>query len=437
MVNDHYTYSTLSESSLYSTSQLTRKEEQTTIVNTNDRLSKVIAKVDNNYEVDDELFSSISTSLDDSIFKFTYEKDLETHYKHDIDTLYSQITRLQLDLAEKKSEHYKLENELKLKTKIYNEEETAYNQIDLEEKLEKIKITELVTKEAYEYNHKLIEDIQALRFEFEQLIHKREKSFFWRFDVDFDIGVFVEKKYHFEETMKELNNTIITKKREIENLKNEIEIRRQKVAHLKTVDIDTIEAEKSARGKIELIRKDRALAEKIEKYIELMDFKLLFDSELSIYQKLVASEETRLVIRQVVDHHTGRSFTTRAHSNIETVFDEVNMQGDYIQLTNKGGIENHLGGYTITSIADRNERSEIVYKFKPDLKLKPGESVKIFSHHDKHHDKHNLHSPHSNIKHLFFEKHEHWPKGNRLDVKLLDENKVIAKLEAWYEKDAE
>lgn len=158
--------------------------------------------------------------------------------------------------------------------------------------IEKLVITQVAT----EYDRKLIEDLHTLRAEFEDLIQRRKTSFVLT-NVEFDITHFVASVYKFEEMKAKYDKEIHALEDTISNLKAQISNKRNEVLQLKTVDIETREAEIIANGKIEVIR--RELAEEIKKYVALMDLKLYFDSELSIYQKLIASEELRLEFESV------------------------------------------------------------------------------------------------------------------------------------------
>jgi lamin B len=423
MVNEqttYSTYSTMSESSLYSTSQLTRKGEKTTIDTTNERLSKVIEKV-LSLKLDDQPLPPIR--IDKSLFEFGYAENLEIQHRSKIDSLFYKITQLQRGIAEKESQYNEIQTNLDFESRRHEKLMAAYRRMEYTRIIEKLVVTQVAT----EYDRKLVEDLHTLRAEFEDLIQKRKTSFVLT-NVEFDITHFVASVYKFEEMKAKYDKEIHALEDTISNLKAQISNKRNEVLQLKTVDIETREAEIIANGKIEVIR--RELTEEIKKYVALMDLKLYFDSELSIYQKLIASEELRLIIRKVVDKHTGRSFTTKAHSDIETVFDEINMHGDYIQLTNKGAIKNHLGNWTIIA-EDRSiaHGKKCQYKFEPDLDLLPGQSVKIYSP-----NAGGTHSPpNSYVMHG-----DSWPSGDKISVQLLDNhNKKIAHLTAFYEEDSE
>lgn len=168
----------------------------------------------------------------------------------------------------------------------------AYRRMEYTKIIEKLVITQVAT----EYDRKLIEDLNTLRAEFEDLIKKRKTSFTLT-NVEFDITHFVASVYKFEEMKAKYDKEIHALEDTISNLKAQISNKRNEVLQLKTVDIETREAEIIANGKIEIIR--RELAEEIKKYVALMDLKLYFDSELSIYQKLIASEELRLELESM------------------------------------------------------------------------------------------------------------------------------------------
>jgi hypothetical protein len=195
---------------------------------------------------------------------------------------------------------------------------------------------------------------------------------------------------------------------DVRNLIDQINARREEIQSIMSQRIDVQDGQAGmTREQIKIY-----VQERLTQYKLLMEENLRLVTELNAYHLLLRSEEHRLHIHDVVpEEHTGRSIETRGHSDTDVVIDEVNLQGNYIHLTNKGKHDFYVNGWTL-EVA--NAKGQVVkYTFRSNEVIQIGKPFTVWAP--------NRGGPKvgSAENHLA---DVTWPAGDRITARLLDQS---------------
>uniref|UniRef100_A0AC35F8A6 Ovule protein n=1 Tax=Panagrolaimus sp. PS1159 TaxID=55785 RepID=A0AC35F8A6_9BILA len=120
---------------------------------------------------------------------------------------------------------------------------------------------------------------------------------------------------------------------------------------------------------------------------------------------------------------SSRTFNTMANSDTDVEVDEVDTEGRFVKISNKGEEEFNIGKWSIKSVGDTRE---VTFQFHTRQVIKPGHVLTIWSC-----DSGETHEP---TKDSLVMKKQSWPTGDSVRVDLMnEEGAVVAHREMFLE----
>jgi DNA repair exonuclease SbcCD ATPase subunit len=279
-----------------------------------------------------------------------------------------------------------------------------------------------------EYDAQLVAELQALRADFERRLEANnlEISRLYQidlssFNIDFkshvaDVARARKEVIQYREKVHELEAMLASQEEVISGLRRQV-VELESLTHI---------AEDEGVWKRSVATLVDELNEKRLQYSRLLSVHTQLITELNAYHILLTGEEIRLKISRVdYDEHTGRSFVSKGHSDVDVVIDEINMTGNYIHLTNKGTKAFHMDSWMLQATAGNETRR---FKFLPNQVIAAGASMTIWSP-----NRGGTHNPPDS----YIMQKVVWPSGDKIRAELLDQNeRKKAWLTAYYEVDS-
>lgn len=437
------TVSSMAESSesALSPSRLSRLHEKNTLVNLNDRLACYIERVryleQENAKLSMELTSCQETAgREVANLKAIYESELGDARKL-LDETARDKAKLEIDAKRSWEENDILRHKLNKKIKELSEVDksareheskcieltTNYNSVCLEKKKLQEELRE-ADKEAaklrksFDTMRKDLEtetlvrvdlenNLQSLREEltFKEQVHTQElsESKLRRQSELTEIDGYLMSQYEtkMQQTLQEIReqyDTQLTMNREeiselydarIHNL--ETRLNKERTQHE--------EERKKLESELEQLRDQMTV--QLKDYQDLLDTKTTLDMEISAYDRLLSSEETRLNItpnsttttstvmssasrlfrtpslkRKRDDMENSPDFSVRSSAKGDIEISECDPKGKFVKVHNKSEESQKMEGWLIVR---NTESSEVTFKFPKGSKLEPNSTVAVWS----------------------------------------------------------
>jgi len=434
-----------------------------------DKLEKELKRVEIERNRSQSLVADLQARSEDNDNRRRYAEDKLAELEKEYDDLLKKYQTLQGQLEDEVLLRQEAQAQLKsAKEDLDFERRSHSNQMEEVRRKRQVEMTSLSVEKENEYKARLHDQLQSMRADFDARLKaasdelvdlyetkladaERTAENYRRDAMTFqqELSTYRISQSDFESARKDLEKKLNDAEQRIKDLEAQLRILREENAiRLRQRDDQIADL-------------NREIRERMKNYQELMEVKIQLDTELQAYHKLLEGEESRLHITPASTpntslnvsantssgHHvsfsdvvgssrrgvkrrrlevddlvnfdrSSRSFKSNSHADTDVEFDDVDTEGRFVRLINKGDSDYPIGGWTI-NVTDNSR--EVSFKFHSRQVLKAGKSITVWSS-----DASEPHKPPENL----VMKNQKWVSGDFIRAELHNEEDTVV---AWRE----